>query len=119
MIFAGYVDAQELKAAYCGADAFAFFSYEETEGIVVLEALACEIPVIVRDIPVYEGWLEDGLHVYKAGDQKGFRNRLEQVFREDCSGMTRMGRQLAEEHSLCRTGQQLKEIYRKNLLDFA
>ena len=28
-----------------------FFSYEETEGIVVLEALSCEIPVIVRDIP--------------------------------------------------------------------
>lgn len=39
VIFAGYVEAEELRNAYCGADAFAFFSYEETEGIVVLEDL--------------------------------------------------------------------------------
>ena len=39
VIFAGYVEAEELRNAYCGADAFAFFSYEETEGIVVLEHL--------------------------------------------------------------------------------
>ena len=32
VIFAGYVEAAELRNAYCGADAFAFFSYEETEG---------------------------------------------------------------------------------------
>ena len=61
VIFAGFQSSGILRDAYCGADAFAFFSYEETEGIVVLEALSCEIPVIVRDIPVYEGWLTDGL----------------------------------------------------------
>ena len=72
VLFAGYVEPRELKEAYCGADAFAFFSYEETEGIVVLEALACEVPVVVRDIPVYEGWLEDGVQVYKATDTKNF-----------------------------------------------
>ena len=60
VIFAGFQPSGILRDAYCGADAFAFFSYEETEGIVVLEALSCEIPVIVRDIPVYEGWLTDG-----------------------------------------------------------
>ena len=64
--FAGYVEPGELKEAYCGADAFAFFSQEETEGIVVLEALACQAPVVVRDIPVYEDWLTDGVQVCKA-----------------------------------------------------
>ena len=68
VIFAGFMPPVILRDAYCGADAFAFFSYEETEGIVVLEALSCEIPVIVRDIPVYEKWLEDGVQVRKATD---------------------------------------------------
>lgn len=111
VIFAGYVKPQELKAAYCGADAFAFFSYEETEGIVVLEALACEVPAIVRDIPVYEGWLEDSRCVYKASDVDEFQKKLEAVFHEDCTDLTEQGRSLAEEHSICQTGLRLNEIY--------
>ena len=37
-----------------GANAFFFPSYEETEGIVVLEAFASHQHVVLRDIPVYE-----------------------------------------------------------------
>ena len=58
-----------------GADVFAFCSHEETEGIVVLEALACGIPVVVRDIPVYQGWLTDGKQVLKRRDTAGFPGR--------------------------------------------
>ena len=36
-----------------------FPSYEETEGIVVLEAFASHQHVVLRDIPVYEGWVDD------------------------------------------------------------
>ena len=53
------MEAEELRNAYCGADAFAFFSYEETEGIVVLEALACEVPVVLRDIL----YIKDGFKI--------------------------------------------------------
>lgn len=42
-----------------GANAFFFPSYEETEGIVVLEAFASHQHVVLRDIPVYEGWVDD------------------------------------------------------------
>lgn len=116
VIFAGHVQPQELKEAYCGADAFAFFSYEETEGIVVLEALACEIPVIVRNIPVYDGWLEEDVHVYKAGNIAEFRQGLKSILDEDCSNMTNLGRRLAEEHSLYQTGLRLDEIYQMEQL---
>src|SRR5699024_10969298 len=102
----------ELKEAYCGADAFAFFSYEETEGIVVLEALSCEVPVVVRDIPVYAGWLQDGIHVYKALHDEDFRQRLNQIFSGSNSEMTEAGRRLAQERGLCQTGKRLREIYR-------
>lgn len=39
--FPGFLSQAELRTAYCGAGAFLFCSYEETEGIVILEALAC------------------------------------------------------------------------------
>ncbi len=117
VIFAGYVSPGELRDAYCGADAFAFLSYEETEGIVVLEALSCEIPVVIRDIPVYDGWLKNGVHVYKETDTGSFRERLEMIFTSDCSKLTEEGHRLAKEHGLCETGMALKEIYRReNLL---
>ncbi len=57
LIFAGYVDKPALQAALSGSDLFLFPSYEETEGIVVLEALAMKIPTLLRNIPVYDGWI--------------------------------------------------------------
>ena len=71
--FPGQVSQNELRDAYCGCDLFAFLSKEETEGIVILEALACGIPVLVRDIPVYESWLSDGCQVRKADSEEAFR----------------------------------------------
>ena len=47
LCFAGFVTQAALRDAYCGADAFLFCSHEETEGIVVLEALACGVPVLL------------------------------------------------------------------------
>ncbi|MDE7360825.1 MAG: glycosyltransferase family 4 protein [Oscillospiraceae bacterium] len=57
LTFAGYVDKPALRAALSGSDLFLFPSYEETEGIVVLEALAMKIPTLLRNIPVYAGWI--------------------------------------------------------------
>ncbi len=57
LTFAGYVEKPVLQTALSGSDLFLFPSYEETEGIVVLEALAMRIPVLLRNIPVYDGWI--------------------------------------------------------------
>ena len=83
VIFAGYVEAEELRNAYCGADAFAFFSYEETEGIVVLEALACEVPVVLRDIPVYKGWIQDQMQAYKVHNLEEYKHNLMHIFKKE------------------------------------
>lgn len=57
LTFAGYVEKPVLQTALSGSDLFLFPSYEETEGIVVLEALAMRIPVLLRNIPVYDSWI--------------------------------------------------------------
>lgn len=120
VIFAGFLPPKILRDAYCGADAFAFFSYEETEGIVVLEALSCEIPVVVRDIPVYEGWLTDGRQVRKATNLDSYEQAIRGILftepREEVQRRTRAGRILAEEHNMKVTGEKLYRI-EKNITE--
>lgn len=111
VILAGHVEPWQLKEAYCGADAFAFCSSEETEGIVVLEALACEIPVIVRDIPVYDGWLTHGKQVWKASNIREFQMYLRKIFQAGPSEMQKEGRRTAEERDLEAVGRRMTQIY--------
>ena len=109
--FPGFVDRERLREAYCGADVFAFLSHEETEGIVVLEALACGVPTVVRDIPVYSGWLEHGKNVYKASNTIEFQQSVEGLLSGALPDLTAAGRATAESRSLTAVGAQLREIY--------
>ena len=112
VIFAGYVEAAELRNAYCGADAFAFFSYEETEGIVVLEALACEVPVVLRDIPVYKGWIQDQIQAYKVHNLEEYKHNLMHTFKGDQEELKKNASELAEQRSIRSAGERLNVVYR-------
>lgn len=114
--FPGYVDAATLREAYCGADAFVFLTKEETEGIVLLEALACGAPVLVRDIPIYHDWLPDGVTTHQVpGDGPGFptavRAKLRSLLDGELADLTAAGRAAAEELDLARVAERLGEIY--------
>lgn len=111
--FPGFVDRERLREAYCGADVFAFLSHEETEGIVVLEALACGIPTVVRDIPVYHGWLKHGENIYKSSNLDGFQRTVMGLLDGSLPDLTPAGRRTAEARSLEAVGEHLREIYRR------
>lgn len=113
LTFPGFVDQEMLREAYCGADVFAFMSHEETEGIVVLEALACGTPSVLRDIPVYADWLEDKQNIYKATCQEDFIRITEGLLDHTLPDLTAEGRKVAESRSLSATGERLRSIYRQ------
>lgn len=115
--FPGYVEREELRDAYCGCDLFAFLSTEETEGMVVLEALACGIPTLVRDIPVYDGWLADGKNVYMAKNLAEFAEKITVILTGALPDLTASGLRVAQERSLEAVGEKLAQIYqRENIL---
>lgn len=114
--FAGYIPKKELRQAYAGSDLFWFPTYEETEGIVVLEALAMRIPVLIRDIPVYQGWLKNGENVYTFQNQEQATHRIMEICDGRTPDLTAYGYQVAVERSMNRTGQNLQEIYQLALL---
>ncbi len=67
--FAGFIDHKKLPEWYNKADVFVFPSKFDTYGLVMLEAMACGLPVAAYDVPSpcdvvqngVTGWLGDDL----------------------------------------------------------
>jgi glycosyltransferase-like protein len=55
----GPLPSAEMERLYGAADAFAFPSVKEGFGLVALEALAAELPVVASDLDVFSGFLID------------------------------------------------------------
>lgn len=58
--FAGIVKLDEMPKFYAAADAFFLPSDQETFGLVVVEAAAAGLPVVLRDIADYDGTFRSG-----------------------------------------------------------
>lgn len=117
VILPGY-SSTLIKAAYRHADCFFFPSYEETEGIVVLEALTCRRPILLRDIGVYEGWMQDGVNCYKAHNNEEFAEKLEYILSHDNSKIVEKGLEAVEERTLDKVGVELKKAYERVLKEY-
>lgn len=107
LFFPGYVNREELRDAYSGSDLFLFLSYEETEGIVLLEALGMKTPALIRDIPVYGEWLLDGKNIYKAGDFTEFQRKIKAILNKQLPDLTENGFEVARERNIKEIGNQL------------
>ncbi len=111
LFFPGYADRQALLDAYSGSDLFFFPTREETEGIVMLEAMAMRLPILVRDIPVYEGWLEQKKCVYKGKNQEEFAFFLEGILEGKFPDLTQEAYLVVQKNSIEHIGCALEEIY--------
>jgi len=111
VVMPGYIKGPIFEGAYSCADAFFFPSYEETEGIVVLEALAAKQDVIVRDIGVYEDWLEDGVNCFKGKTNEQFIDIINKVVNKQVRSLERSAYETAQRRSLEIVGQKLKRVY--------
>ena len=90
---------------------FLYPSFEETEGIVVLEALASKQKVLVRDIPVYKPWLQDGVNSYQAKDLEDFDAKMVKILNGELPDLSAAGYELAVARNLPAIGQQLQQVY--------
>ncbi len=111
LIFAGYVEKDMIKSALSGCDLYIFPTKEETEGMPVVEACACKAKTIVRDIPVFDPWLKDGVNVYKAKDVNEFEIKIKQILNGELKDLTNEAYNVALERDLNSIGKQLKDVY--------
>lgn len=113
--FPGYVSNETIIGAYSLADLFFFPTYEENEGIVVLESLSIKCPILLRDIPVYKEWLEDGKECLKGSNNEEFIKKIKKVIenKENIKNITEFGKIKSEERDLKIIGEKLKNVYKK------
>ena len=111
LIFAGYVDQEVIVEAMNGCDVYVFPTFEETEGIPIIEACACKTTAIVRDIPIFEEWLEDGVNVYKAKNLNEFYEKIKKIIEGELPYLGEEAYKVAVERDIKEVGKQLRRVY--------
>ena len=111
LVFAGYVEQKEIVNAMNGCDLYLFPTLEETEGIPIIEACACKANALIRDIPIFEEWLEDGVNVYKAKDLDEFEDKIKKILNKELPPLGEKAYEVAKMRDIKKVGEQLKEVY--------
>lgn len=113
LTFAGYVEPEMIMGAMNGCNLYLFPTLEETEGIPVIEAAACKCPALIRDIPVFDGWLQDGENIYKAKTLEEFEEKIKKIVNGELPNVTNAAYQVAQDRSLEVVGEKLKKVYQE------
>ncbi len=111
LTFAGYVEQDVIKGAMNGGDLYLFPTLEETEGIPIIEACACRQNAIIRDIPIFDGWLKEGKNVYKAKNVDEFERKIKLFFDGKLPSVVDEAYKVAKERDIKEIGKKLKKIY--------
>jgi 1,2-diacylglycerol-3-alpha-glucose alpha-1,2-galactosyltransferase len=115
--FLGMVDRDKMNGIYNMADVFLLPSYEELFPMTILEAMSCHLPVVVRDLSLYEPILHH--YVQKGKNIKAFQELLTrlqqdpQVYLEACHASAAGSRFYSREH----VGSMWKQFYCRILME--
>jgi 1,2-diacylglycerol-3-alpha-glucose alpha-1,2-glucosyltransferase len=80
---------------------------------VILEAASTGLPIVLRDIPAFDGWLSDGKDCLKGRNARDFARAIESIWKDDALRTTlRAGSEiLAQAHDIINTAKRLYEVY--------
>ncbi|MEK6851811.1 MAG: glycosyltransferase [Candidatus Thermoplasmatota archaeon] len=113
VLFAGFVPEEDLPAYYAACDAFAIPSRFETQGLVVLEALACGKPVAGANFRAIPEFVHDGENgfLFAPGDPREAATAIEKCL-EWRDALAVGARATAEQHTVEASTRRLVEVYR-------
>ncbi len=79
----GFLDERRALETLKASRVFLFPSHEEGWGIAICEAMACGLPVIAYDLPVYKEVFRQGMVRIPKGDVNKFADSVKDLFSED------------------------------------
>ena len=115
--FTGALDKPELGSYYRAADAFAFGSTTETQGLVLVEAMAHGLPVAAVDCPVSREVVRDAGALAPA-DAASLAGAIESLVRADGAERARLSaaaRRAAQPYSVDRLTDEMELLYERCL----
>ncbi len=114
VLFSGRVPDGDLPALLSGATAFINLSFEEGFGLPLLEAMACETPCIVSDIPAYREMGEGVATFVDPHDTQEIKNAFTRAFIEPTDKeKAQIGLQRAKEYTWEKTAQETLAVFQK------
>ncbi len=116
--FPGFVSIEQgLAEYYALADVFVTASEVETQGLVLLEAAACAVPIVAVQATCLHEIVHEGLNGYllPSGDLNGMANRLAELAQdlERARQMGAAGRLIVERHAEAKTFSAYLDLYRE------
>ena len=112
ILLTGYTP--DVPGALSASDIFFFPSKQETQGLALVEAAACGVPIVTRDLPVFLEWLSPGRDCLMGSTEQEFEDAIEHLA-SDADLRRRLGnggRESAEaHHDIEKTASRLGGIY--------
>lgn len=113
-VLAGAVPPEDMPVWYSAGDIFLFASKSETQGLVVMEAMAAGLPVVAVRSSGVDNIIEEGVTGFKtAENREEWSSRVQQLL-EDESLRKKLGsnaEKTAREFSVEKFAQNVREIY--------
>lgn len=115
--FAGVVKHDELPAVYSDGDIFAFASTTETQGMVLIEALACGLPIVAVSDPATDGLLGKA-GIITRRDESDFASKALGLLKdnEKTAELSKLAVEEASRFSSAVIAYKLEEVYKKAIL---
>lgn len=113
--FLGFLPSEMVPPAYAAADLFIFPSEMETQGMVVLEAMACGTPCVATDVGISSDVLKPE-YIVQPKDFKGIAERVDRLLKDEKTRhqLAKDGRKLVEkEYSMEAMVRKLGDLYER------
>jgi glycosyltransferase involved in cell wall biosynthesis len=113
--FLGAVPHARIAGYYAAADLFLFCSTSETQGLVILEALAAGLPVVaVRSAAAADVLAQDLAGILTPADEEAFARAVGDLWRSpgQCEGLAAAGRRVAARYTPERCAARVLDCYR-------
>lgn len=119
--FVGAVPPQEMASWYQLADVFLFASQSETQGMVILEAMAAGLPVVAVRSSGIDDVVVDGVNGFKTpANQQSWLTKLEYLLDNpsEREQMAEHAVEAAQSHSVENFTQEIRYVYAETLARF-
>ena len=113
VIFTGFYD--DIREPYYGANVFLNTSRVENQGIPLIEAAVCGLPIVAMNLPAYD-WVEHEYSCYKAVNNEDFIIGIKKILNDEnfCKKIVNNAQKKAIElHDFNKIGEKVETLYKR------